>query len=136
MRRHIVYNKTGMFDVMYVHFRPLDEIKKADGTVSYEEWPFGGATLAYIETKDDGQPITIAALTQCSPEDRFVKVRGRDHARGRLQSALVRDFKSDETPAFYTTGLDKVYVLPGAPDVILRELIEEIEDATGFSARK
>lgn len=138
MSKHKVAYVGKAYDVHYIHFRPLDEVIAVSGegvkVSEYNEWPYGGATLAYIEVEEDGQTSTVAALTQCHVTDRFIKEQGRNHARGRLQSALFHGFRDGSGGTFYTSGLDKVYVLPGPAMATLAELIEEIEDGTGYSS--
>lgn len=136
--RHLVIVDATAAPVHYVHFRSLlERVIEVDGKkqVAYDFESYGGATLAYIEVEDEGQQTIYAALAQCHEYDRFVKRLGRDHARGRLQQALIRHFKGVDG-SFYTTGLDKIYVLPGPANVVLNELIEEIESGTGYIASR
>ena len=137
MSRHKVRFDQTLLDVSYLHFRPFVERTAWRNGVRVavpEVWPFGGATLAIAEGIEDGQPVTFASLSQCHESDRYIKELGRERSRGRLQAAIFRKFKNDGS--FYTSGLDKIYVLPGAADVTLNELIEEIEDATGYITRR
>jgi hypothetical protein len=138
MSRHTVIVGATVTPVHYVHFRNVlaTHEMSAEGVKVFEEGldSYGGATLAYVEVEDEGQPTIYAALAQCHEYDRFQKRLGRDHARGRLTQAIVNNFR-DGTGQFYTTGIDKIYVLPGPVDVVLRELIEEIEDGTGYLVR-
>lgn len=139
MTKHTVVIGATLVPVHYIHLRQVwgrELIDEATGarTVVDELDSYGGGTLAYVEVEDEGQPTVYAALSLCHDADRFQKRLGRDHSRGRLAQAILSNFRNG-SGSFYMNDLDKIYVLPGPASVVLRELIEEIEDGTGYLVR-
>lgn len=90
----------------------------------------GRASIAYDSVKnEDGSTTYYAAMTYCSPTDKYVKHYGRDKARGRL----IRLMSAADGYTFANKEPDKYQIITvqNADDNTLEDFLDVIDTIVG-----